>query len=158
MTGIKHFCDLDDAKYAVVHDYKGPTNEGARALAPLVGMVAGTLSNKVNPHVETHHLTLDEAVAIQHATDDRRIIEIEARILGGAFIRLNDFEFVSDTELLTTYAEWHAAIGNTSQSIKQALADHKITKKELKEIRLCMNKNIQALLAVYHRLEAIGDE
>jgi hypothetical protein len=51
---------LDEAQYRVVHDFKG----GVVALAPLVRMNPGTLSNKVNPSVETHHLTVDEAVAL----------------------------------------------------------------------------------------------
>ncbi|MDH5393941.1 MAG: phage regulatory CII family protein [Gammaproteobacteria bacterium] len=148
-----HLSDLDDAKYAVVHDHPG----GSRSLAKLVGMNSGTLSNKVNADVETHHLTVDEAVAIQHATNDRRIIEIEARILGGCFVRLDDFTFVSDVELLDKYAELHAAIGKTSQSIRLALEDNKITGNELKEIRLNMNDSIKVLMELYHRLFEISD-
>lgn len=117
------FSLLDEAKYPVVHDFKG----GAVALAPLVRMKPGTLSNKVNPSVETHHLTVDEAVAIQHTARDCRILVAEAHLLGHTCIPLGELASVSDVALLDAYARYHAKVGETAAAIRAALADGRIT-------------------------------
>jgi len=151
---IKHFSDLDDAKYSVVHDFPG----GSKRLSLLVGMNSGTLSNKVNSDVETHHLSVDESVAIQHAANDRRIISAEARILGGVFIQLGDFSQVSDIELLDKYAEWIQDIGETSAALREALTNKKLTKDSLSIVHREMHEDFARAMELYHRLEAISDE
>jgi len=151
---ISPFSDIDEAKYRLVHDYRG----GSKALAPLVGMNPGTLSNKVNPNVDTHHLTVDESIVLQNATGDTQLIEAEARVLGGIFIKLGDYRNITDTELLDKYAEWIQDIGETSAALRQCFSDRKITKKHLTEIHREMHEDFSRAMELYHRLEAISDE
>jgi hypothetical protein len=109
--------NLDAAKYAAVHDFPG----GASALAALVGLAPSTLCNKVNPSVDTHHLSLSEAVKIQAITQDGRILEAEAAALGYVAIRLPRAGAGSDVELLNAYAKWTRDIGETAEAIQTAL-------------------------------------
>ena len=148
------FSLLDAAKYSVVHDFKG----GAVALAPLVNMNSLTLSNKVNPNQETHHLTVDEAVAIQNTAKDYRILNAEAALLGHVCIPLRDFAGVSDLELLNAYAAWHADVGETAFAINRALEDGKVTRAALNEVKREIHEDVQRAFEFYARLEALCDE
>ena len=145
------FTPLDEAKYRVVHDFSG----GAAALAPLVRMNPGTLSNKVNPSVETHHLTIDEAVAIQHTARDCRILYAEAHLLGHTCIPLGEFASISDTELLDAYARYHAEVGETAEAIRASLADGRVTPAEFAHIDREMMEDIQAKFELRARLKAL---
>jgi hypothetical protein len=147
------FSPLDMAKYAVVHDYPG----GAVKLAPRVGMHPGTLSNKVNPQVETHHLSVDEAVAIQATSGDCRILEAEEAVLGRVVVALGDFAKTSDVELLELYARLHAELGDMAREIQAALADRRITPREWRRIDAEMQQVVQALFELRARLQGLAD-
>lgn len=147
------YSPLDAAKYDLVHGYPG----GAVALAPRVGMRPGTLSNKVNPDIDTHHLTVDEAVAIQAATGDCRILEAEAHVLGRVAVALGDFSQTSDVELLELYAHLHAALGDLAREISAALKDRHITRKEFAAIDIEMRETVQALFELRARLDGLAD-
>lgn len=147
----EHFSALEQAKYDVVHDYPG----GAVNLAPRVGMNPGTLSNKVNPTIDTHHLSVDEAVAIQFAAEDYRILTAEAYFLNHVVIPLACYDGVSDVELLDLYAAYHAEIGETAEAIRDALADGLVTRKEFDKIRTEALQDQQAMYALLARLETL---
>lgn len=119
MPTFEHpWSDLDEAKWTVVHSHAG----GAKALGPLVGINPGTLCNKVNPSMETHHLTVDEAVRIQAVRRCYDLLHAEARALGHVCVRLGNHEGMSDAALLDVYAAYHADVGETAQAIRDALA------------------------------------
>lgn len=148
------FDPIEDAAYRVVHDYPG----GAVKLASQLAMNAGTLSNKVNPGCEGHHLSVREALAIQHATRDFRIIQAEAQLLDGIFLHFGHIPRVSDTELLTAYARWHEDIGETAKAIAEALADGKISRTEINRVRKEFQDDIARGFEFLERLEAVCDE
>jgi hypothetical protein len=151
----RYFQDaLEAAQYRVVHEYPG----GARALAPLVGMNAGTLSNKVSPSVETHKLSLQEAVAISHATGDFRILLAMAQLLRHICLPLTDFDGVSDAELLDLYAGYHKELGETAEAIQAALADGQVTRRELNRVKAEFHEDAQAGFEFLQRLEGLCDE
>ena len=52
------------------------------AVAGMLGMSPKVLANKLNPHNDTHHLRLDEAVQISVATNDPAILFAFAERLG----------------------------------------------------------------------------
>jgi hypothetical protein len=145
--------DLDHAVYRVVHDYPG----GARKLAPLVGMNAGTLSNKADPAMPGHQLTVRQAVAIQHATKDLSILRAEAQLLGCAVVPLSKFEGVSDLELLEAYAQWNAEIGETAAAIRDCVANRRITREAVRRVRREVYEDAAHGLAFLERLEALVD-
>lgn len=139
---------LDAARYAVVHEFPG----GAQALAKLTGMNRGTLCNKVNPAVDTHRLSVDEAVLIGRATGDHRVLFAQAMAQGYACVQVGDHTGVSDVELLTAYADWHAQTSRTAAAIGAALAAKRITRNRLDEIRREMCADFRAELELLYRL------
>ena len=146
--------DLDHAIYRTVHDYRG----GAPALAPLVGMNAGTLTNKADPAMEGHQLSVRQAIAIQHATGSRRIIEAEAALLHGAFVPLGDYSDLTDLELLESYAQWHAAIGRTAEAVRGAVAERRISPEAVRQVRRELYADAARGFEFLARLEALASD
>lgn len=153
MPDFEH-SDLDQAKHAVVHDYPG----GAKALAPLVGKSPAVLSNKVNPTLETHHLSVDEAVTIQAVARDYRILHAEAHTLGFVCIPMPSDIPCSDTEILNAYADWTADIGETAAAVKAALDDPHVSRARLRELKREIREDYQRALVLYSRLEQIAED
>jgi len=156
MKGL--YSQLDEAKHAVVHDYLRDRNSrqrGASALAPLVGMNPGTLCNKVNPLIDTHHLTVDEAVAIQNAAHDYRILEAEANTLGFIILPVGDFDLVSDMELLDAYTALHERLGCHAKTLHETLADGKVERSEAEQVRRALFEAIQEGFELQRRLEGL---
>lgn len=148
---------LDDAAYAVVHDFRRGGNKGAPALAPLCNMGVGTLLNKVNPD-QPHELKVREAVSIQQAAGDYRILQAEASLLDHVCIRLQRYDHVSDVELLNLYADYHAELGKTATAIAKTLADHRVERAELLAVEKAFFEATRAGLAFLDRLKAIVDD
>lgn len=146
--------ELDQARYRVVHEFRG----GAAKLARLAGMNYGTLCNKVNPLVETHHLTVDEAVSLQYIARDYRIHEAEGRMLGRASIPIGEFPDCSDMELLDTWANWQVELGETAAKIRLALDEGRVTREHVREVRREIFEDLTAAMAVLDRLQGLVDE
>lgn len=115
------------AAYHTVHQYKG----GASALAPLVLMNPAVLRSKVDLNVSTHHLRLDESVTIQSVTGDHRICRAMNEELGYLPPIPRVDVAVSDAALLETYTRLMSELGDFSGKFHQALADGKLTSREI---------------------------
>ena len=70
--------DVLDAAYNTAHRYPG----GITALAVRMGVNANTLTAKVNQQNTTHHLSLREAVAMQHFSGDYAMLHAMGEALG----------------------------------------------------------------------------
>ena len=68
---MTYMTDVFDAAYRVAHDFKP---DGAVGLARRLGKNPGTFLNKLNPHQETHHLTLGEAVLLPAVPRDTKFL------------------------------------------------------------------------------------
>lgn len=148
------FTVIQQAIYSLVHEHKG----GAAQLAPQVNMNPGTLANKANPSMKNHHLTVEEAVAIQKAKQDFRLLAAEAAALNHAIVPLGNFEGVSDIEILTAYANYHSEIGQTSIVIAEALNDIRITRDEYLAVHQEFFEAVSTGLEFLNRMEALIDE
>lgn len=148
------FTPLEEAQYNLVHEFPG----GAVRLASLTGMSAGTLSNKVNPTMETHKLSVAEAVLLQNTATDYRILYAEAAALGHVCIVLADYSHVNDVELLNCYAAFHTKVGDMAAAIQSAFEDKRITRAEFLTIVREMDASVRAMYALRARLEALIDE
>lgn len=126
--------NIQDVAYNVIHDYPG----GVPALAVRLGMSANVLQNKANPSQETHKLTLLEAAKISELTQDTRMADAMASLVGCVLIPMGRFEGISDMALLEVYTGMMAKIGTFSQDLSQSLADGKITKKEIDQLEADM--------------------
>jgi len=148
------FDPIEQAIYDLVHQHKG----GAAKLAPLVNMNPGTLTNKANPAMEYHHLTVKEAVALQNTTQDFRILAAMAATLNHAIVPLGEFDGVSDLEILTSYANYHSEIGQTSVVIAEVLNDQRVTRAEFYRVQREFFKAASTGLEFLKRMEALVDE
>lgn len=156
MATFEHpWSDLDEAKHRLVHEHPG----GAKKLGPLVGINPGTLSNKVNPAMEHHHLTVDEAVRIQAVRRQYDVLHAEARALGHVCIRIEGYEGISDIELLDAYAAYHADVGQTAQAVRDALeAGHSVSREAVQRVRRELYEDTQAGFEFLARLEALIED
>jgi hypothetical protein len=148
------FDTIEKAIHGLIHDRKG----GAVQLAPQVNMNPGTLANKANPAMVNHHLTVKEAVAIQKVTKDFRVLAAEAAALNHAIVPLGNFEGISDVEILTAYANYHAKIGKTSGIIAKTLNDHRVTRQEYRAVHTEFFHAVGTGLEFLSRMEALIDE
>lgn len=146
---------LDEAVFYTVHDFRKGKQRGAVALAPLVNIRPGTLSNKANPEQE-HQPTLHEGVLIMRAAKDFRILYALCSILDHTIpIPVPDLSDISDMQLLDAYANYHAEIGETSQAIREALADGEISEAEFDRIAREMDEDQQRQHELRMRLRAL---
>ena len=145
---------INQAKYALVHDAKG----GAVALAPLLKIRPDTLSHKVNPRADAHHLMVDEALQLQFFTGDHRLLEAEALSLGYALLPMEDLSGISDMELLNAYTHLHKEFGDLATTLHTSLSDGRITKSETENFKKESADVISALAQLRQRFESLCDE
>lgn len=124
--------NVDDAAYAVVHDYPG----GADALAARMNKSAAVLCSKVRPNCTTHHLTLREAQDITALTDDPRILEAFARDTGRIVLKMptDADDQVSDMAVLELVARVWMGQGHLGSAVHHALTDSRLTPTEYEQI------------------------
>lgn len=149
---------LDAAIYETVNGYVDPVTGkrgGSTALAPRVGMQPNTLSNKANPNCD-HKLGLLESIPIQLATNNFSILHAYSSELGHCAFRLPNASDVGDLALLDTYADMHARLGDFAQELRAALADNRISRVEVTELRQHFDDAVRAGLGVIARMEAIA--
>lgn len=119
------------AASATVHEFNG----GAEILGALVGIQAGILRNKVNPHNDRNHLTIDETMRIQRLSGDHRIIQAMAIELGYVMLPLDVQDEPASIEAATrTVLELARAQGDLSSGWLEAIEDDKITRNEQAEL------------------------
>lgn len=150
---------VERAAYDTVHEFRDPRRRqrGAVALAPMVGMQPGTLSNKVNPLQDTHLLGLVESIPLQLAASDYRILHAYAHALGHCAYELPcPRAEVSDMEVLNLFADFVAAAGRKAQTVRDALADRRVTPTEIQQVRSALDDTVRAGLELITRLEALG--
>jgi len=121
---------VSDAAYATVHDYPG----GSASLGPRVGINPVVLSSKVNPNTSTHHLMLVEALRLMALTGDHRILRAICDELGylPPIPRLDCA--VPDVALLETYTRLMAELGDFSREFHTAMADGRLTLREIERM------------------------
>ena len=118
------------------------------AVAGLMGMSPKLLANKLNPHNDTHHLRLDEAVQMSIVTNNPAILFAFAERLG--FLCMPAlFGPGCATSPLVALSGLMAAHGDVGEAIGLAVADGRIDCAELMDIE-------DALLAGMGRLHQLA--
>lgn len=146
--------NVTDAAYHTVHDYPG----GADSLAPRAGISSGQLlRNKVNINQEYHHLTLAEAGRIVGITQDRRIPDAFAALVGCLLVNVGELHGVSDMALLETYTNLMKRLGDFSQEFHSALSDGRITHKEITELEQLMREFQSAGAELINRAKQLAE-
>lgn len=145
--------DVLKAFSSVVHDY------GVEEMASKIGMPTGTLYNKANVNeTSLHKPTLGEAVLVQVVSNDLRIVQAMAHVLGGVFLKLPQLNAVSDAALLEMVAEIHIQSGHFHHEIREALKDGKFSQAEHRDIHKKALGFITSVLEAVQRIEGMVDE
>lgn len=128
---------LDIAMHSTAHDAPG----GLPKLANKLGVGETVLRSKCNPNTDTHKLSLREALAMMLLTDDVRILEVMADQLG---YKLEPVETRAADSVLDAVLLLGSSVGEVNRTIQEALADNRISARELADIRnrshLAMNE------------------
>ncbi|MGP4716934.1 phage regulatory CII family protein [Psychrobacter sp. T6-6] len=136
--------DAIDAAHKTVHNTQ---HGGSTAIAARMGMSSNVLNSKVNPNCDTHHLRLDEALAIMEFTGDHSIIQAMAHRLGGVYCEVSSATKKDD--LIMTALSASACQGDVMTELHQALEDGQISCDQ----RVALKAKIQTALS---ELQALG--
>jgi hypothetical protein len=128
--------NVRDAAYVTVHDQPG----GCAALAVRMAMNPATLNKKVDPHCQTHHMTIAEADRLMGLTHDHRILHALAANHSFACVALPKVGAapVLD-EINAVVREFSEYLGEVSKTV----ADNRVTADER---RRC-ERELQDLIA-----------
>lgn len=143
--------DVEDALYHVVHDYKG----GAESLAPRMGLASSTLQSMASPKIPTHGWSLRRFRQVIALADDLRPLHALCEEFGGVFIQTAGFKGLSDTALLETMTKLGKEFGDVCQAMHAALADSKVSEREVAEFRQQLYELNQAGAEALNRLEQL---
>jgi hypothetical protein len=144
--------NIQDAAYNTVHDYRG----GSESLAPRLGMSAAVLRNKVNPNNSTHHLTLAEADELMAKANDHRILHAMNAKHGFAVVEVGDEAGEGAATLLSAVLHANAAEGSFDARLEEALADGRISPRELSELTDLAIKQQAAMTRLVAKLAAVS--
>lgn len=141
--------NIKDAAYNTVHDYPG----GSVSLAPRLGMSPAILRNKVNPNVDTHHLTLAEADRMMGITNDHRILHALAANHGHVCVELPNDLPTGDLAILELVTQVWRRNGDVGRAVDDTLADGRVEAHEIKAVETAVYETIQALQVMMARLK-----
>ena len=119
---------LELAVHNTAHEAPG----GLAGMARDIGVGEQVLRNKVNPYQDTHRLSLLEALAMMRRGGDLRILDALAAQLGRT---INHPLPRSAKALLLEMLAADAEHGDVTRKVADALADNKVTQREVGEIR-----------------------
>ena len=141
------------ACYHAVHQAKG----GLPTIASLIGMIPGTLQKKLSPTVDTHKLSLAEAMHILHLTENTVILDsicAHANVLWYAPDAVP--EYCGDLDLVASHSNLFSRTSDLVKGVSDALADGVIDEDEqamLKQLKLEMLKAIKQVDEVSAQFE-----
>jgi len=145
--------NIKDAMHHTVHDYQG----GSESLGPRMGIITAVLRNKVNPNSTSHHLTLIEADKMMTMTGDLRILDALARNHNHVIVPVVPDDSVSDMAILELVTSVWRRNGDVGKSVDDALADGRITKRELEDIKQSIHRVEQAMHTMLARIQQIAE-
>jgi hypothetical protein len=140
--------------HLVVHDYK----PGIKALAAQMEIAESTLYSMANPNAATHGWTFERWKQVQHLTNDRRPLHLVCKEFGGVFVETAVYHGVADDALLEQMAKLGKEFGDVCQSLTQAIADGRVTSKEVEDFNQQLYEMQQAGSALGERLGAMVDQ
>lgn len=146
---MKPYIDsLEDSIAKTSRDFPG----GIKLLAEKLSINQGTLYNKCNPSMESHRLTLQEALDIMQLSEDVRILDVLCRKTHHACIPQTQFRHAGDMALFDAWTASDMEHGKTVETIRNALSDERIDNNEYCNIRSEMFVDFARELELLDRL------
>lgn len=134
------------------------TGYGVKDLAERLGMKPGTLWNKVDADVDSHHQpTLRDVISITRESQDMRILESLNRLFDRATIDLRPGP-VSDEAVLELLLRVSSEKGQMAQALRNGYADTRFCRDDYQAVRAEAFDLINAVLDFVQRLEGLVDE
>lgn len=142
-----------DSAHAVAHEYAG----GCESLAPRMDVSAAVLRSKVNPNVQTHHLTLKEAVRMTAITGDTRILQAWARELGLAVVEIPNPESCADSDVIELMARSLQTHGEIGREINKTFEDGRVERHEVARVKDRVWSHMVTVLGLVGRIEGMAE-
>ncbi|MCM0151641.1 phage regulatory CII family protein [Photobacterium galatheae] len=115
----------------------------------------GVLANEINPKQKHHKLGLMDAITLMKLTGDVQILRALAAEMNYSIYFLANYQTISDLELLNSYSNWHAEIGDVNRELAAALADGDIQRDEFERIERALQESFAAALEFLSRVRAL---
>lgn len=145
--------NVADAIHSLVLEYPG----GPKVFAARLEMSLNVLYAKANPNTKSHYPSVLEAMRWMSLTGDHRPLRAMNEELGYLPPIPRVSAEVSDMALLESYTKLISELGDFSQKFHLALADGKVTKREVKRLRSEMLDFVGAGEELLNRLEQIAE-
>lgn len=145
--------NVDDALYALVHDYPG----GSESLAPRIGTTAATLRSKVSLKITTHIPTVRDMRRLVGVSGDLRPLHALAQEFDHVMLPMPDSDAADDMAVLEAFAVCWSRNGDLAHLVHQALCDGDLTADEMKRIRQAVYRAQGALSALANRVGAMAE-
>lgn len=136
---------VDNAAYALVH----ATRDSARDIAERTGIKLQILINKVSPTCDRNHLMLSEAVAIQLASGDHRVLQSMADALG--YVCIPKPSTISDDDVAHALADMCGQFGDYLRKVDESMHDGRVTPNERRQLE----KELAEMIASATHLQAV---
>lgn len=146
--------NVQDAFYQTVHGAAG----GCESLAVRLGMSSAILRNKANVHSVTNKPMLDDADRIMGITGDHCILHALAANHGYVCVRVPDDVDASDMAVLEMVTKVWTTNGEVGAEVNKALADGRITWREVEQVRAAVKRAERALEEVTARLAGMAEK
>lgn len=139
--------NVEDALYALVHDYPG----GAPALAPRMGISQHTLAHMADPNQSAGWplRRMRQAIAL---TRDLRPLHALCAEFGGVFVPTGRFAHVSDVALLEAVTRMTKEFGDVGASLHKMLDDGRIVDREFEDLKQQVYELNQAAAELVERV------
>ncbi|AYA63844.1 phage regulatory CII family protein [Alteromonas sp. RKMC-009] len=128
--------------------------QAAEEFAYHLGKTANSVRNELNPNLPNHKLGVVDALEMMNVAGVYSLLYQMAAACGFAVVPVQYLNISDDSRLLDNFCKWQAAVGNTCQSIFEAIEDDMITPHELNNITKAGNQKMVQWFNVQHALEA----
>lgn len=131
---------------------------GVEELADRMGLRKGTLYNKCDADVESHHQpTLRDVIAVTRESGDMRVLDSLNRLFNRASFDVTPGP-VSDQALLELLCVVASEKGQMHRALMDGLADAKFSDADYRLVRAEAFDLISAVMAFVQRLEGLVDD
>lgn len=144
------------ALYHAARDYPG----GAKAIAAVYGVPASTLQHRLNPHAESHRLTLDDLEQVLATTRDPRILDSLCELVPGAHWFEHDVseDMCSEQQLMESVAGLSSRVSQLLTQIAEHRRDGRYDEAELAELEKAKRQLFGAVKQVFVSAQQFDEE
>lgn len=108
--------------------------------------------------LESSPLSVKEAVAIQAASGDLRILHAEAAALSQGCFPLGHFGGVPNLDILNSYAAWHSCLGELLLTVTHTMQDGRISRGDYDRLRRALHDDAARGAEILARFKALIHE